>query len=527
MPKTSASPQAALAERAKRELARRRFLPFCRYMDKRYPHEARHIQYLAEKLEQVYEFIASDGQRGIGRLMIFMPPRYWKSNTASQKFPAWVLGKNPDIRVMLASYGAELAGEHSGKVRDMIDGDLYAAIFGNKSIFEVPVEISEDRHKATNWALANHAGGMISAGVGGPLVGKGGHLLILDDPFKNREDADSETNRKKVMSWYRSSFYTRQEDHAAIIIIMTRWDQEDVAGQLLAKMASDDEDADRWEVISFPALALEANEYPTITEQFQENLLRGIFIPMGGDQLGRQPGEALWPEKHTAQQLKTIASNTEDYEFASQFQQSPRLPSGGFFDDGDFRIEEKAPEGLTWYSYMDLALGESQTSDLNATGAVALRGEDLFIRDVLDERELEKFLPEVRSRMLSDQERGTRWGVEDVAFQKLVFKEFMKDKALVNTEIAAVKPQGDKVERARPWRRRAKSKHVFLVRGTWNRNFIRQATSFPGRHDDMVDFVSGSVQMIAADAGENRKTVSGVARVSTAEQLFGFVNSYQ
>jgi predicted phage terminase large subunit-like protein len=279
-------------------------------------------------------------------------------------------------------------------------------------------------------------------------------------------------------------------------------------------------------VVSFPALALEASEYPTTEEQFRENLLRGIYIPMGGDQLGRQPGEALWPKKHTVHKLKVIASNSEDYEFTSQFQQSPRLPSGGFFDDDDFKIAEKAPEDVTWYSYMDLALGETQMSDLNATGGVALHGEDLYIRDVYEERELETFLPDVRTRMLSYRERGTHWGVEDVAFQKLVFKEFMKDKALVNTVITAVKPEGDKVQRARPWRSRAKAKRVFLVRGAWNRKFIRQATAFPkGKHDDMVDFVSGSVQMMAEDAGDTKKTVSGVAKVSTAAQLFGRVES--
>jgi predicted phage terminase large subunit-like protein len=513
------APGSAVQEKIRREKARRHFLDFCGYVDKRYPVEAAHLQLLAEKLEQVAEFVLSGGQRGIPRLMVFMPPRYWKSNTCSQKFPAWLLGRDSEKRIILASYGADLATEHSGKVRDLIEGEKYRNVFGDRSSLELPVEINQDKRSAQAWALANLLGGMVSAGVGGAIVGKGGHLLILDDPFKNREEAESESNRRRVVKWYRSSFYTRQEDGAAIVMIMTRWDQEDIAGALLADSVGEP-DADQWEVIFLPAIALEQGEYPQTEEQTRENLLRGVFIPPA-DQLGRVPGEPLWPEKHDAEQLRKIAANIEDFEFISQYQQMPRLAIGGFFDDGDWQYVEKAPDGLRWYAYMDLALGESETSDFNVTGAVALHGENLYIRDVYQERELEMFLAEARTRMLSLAERGTIWGVEDVAFQKLVFREFMKDRALVTTEILPVIPRGDKVERARAWRRRAKARRVFLVRGAWNKPFIRQAASFPkGRHDDMIDFVSGSVQMMAEDAGENR-TIAVAPMVVEAGSIFG------
>jgi predicted phage terminase large subunit-like protein len=514
-----------MQERVRREKARRHFLDFCGYVDKRYPTEARHLKLLAEKLEQVAEYVLSGGTRGLGRLMVFMPPRYWKSNTCSQKFPAWLLWKDPEKRIILASYGADLATEHSGKVRDLIEGERFKNIFGSRSSLETPVEINEDKRSAQAWALQNQSGGMISAGVGGAIVGKGGHLLILDDPFKNREEAESDTNRKKVVKWYRSSFYTRQEDGGAIVIIMTRWDQEDIAGALLADSVGD-QVADQWEVVFLPAIALEQTDYPSTPEQFNEYLLRGTYIPYGGDQLGRHPGEPLWPEKHDEAQLKKIAANIEDFEFISQYQQMPRLAVGGFLDDDDFKIIDQAPDTARWYSYIDLAMGESQTSDFNASGACALVGENLYIRDVMQERDLENiFLPDVRARMLSPRERGTVWGVEDVAFQKLVWKDFIKDPALIDREILPVTPRGDKVERARTWRRRAKAGRVYLVRGPWNKTFIRQAASFPkGRHDDMIDFVSGCVQMIASD-GEyaEAKTVTSAPMVVSAESLFGAV----
>jgi len=518
-------PGSATHERTRREKARRRFLDFCGYVDKTYPTDARHLQYLAEKLEGVAEYVLTGGESGIPRLMVFMPPRYWKSNTASQKLPAYILGRDGSKRVILASYGAELATEHSTRVRDMIEGERYKNVFGPRSGLEVPVEIDPEKRRADAWNLKNHNGGMISAGVGGAIVGKGGHLLILDDPFKNREEAESEAQRKRVAKWYKSSFYTRQEDGAAIVIILTRWDQEDIAGKLLADSVSDPE-ADNWEVVFMPAIALDEKEYPQNEEQFVENMTRGTFVPIGGDQLGRAPGEPLWPEKHNLPQLRTIAANIEDFEFVAQYQQMPRLSVGGFLDDDMFQYVDSAPDGLTWYAYIDLALGESEKSDKNSTGAVALSGENLYIRDVYEERELEEFLPEVRRRMLSERESGTVWGVESVAFQKLVFKDFMADPALVNTEIMAVTPNGDKLTRARPWRRRAKNKRVFLVRGAWNKPFVRQAASFPGgRNDDMVDFVSGSVQMMAENAGAEKPAASAPIVVQ-ANDIFSYGGMY-
>jgi predicted phage terminase large subunit-like protein len=494
---------APMQERIKREKARRHFLDFCAYVDKKYPVEARHLQLLAEKLEGVADYVLSGGQRGIPRLMVFMPPRYWKSNTCSQKFPAWLLGRDPEKRVILASYGADLATEHSGKVRDLIESDKYQAIFGTRSSVETPVEINEDKRAAQAWNLQSHNGGMISAGVGGAIVGKGGHLLVLDDPFKNREEAESEANRRRIVKWYRSSFYTRQEDWAAIVIIMTRWDQDDIAGALLSESVGN-EDADKWDVIFLPSETSAEVHYPTTETEYQENLLRGLYLPMGGDILVRGLDEPLWPAKHSIEQLHSIRANIGDFEYNAQYLQMPRLAVGEFFDDQDFRVVERAPDGLRWYWYCDLALGQTETSDYNATLGVAMDGAgNVYLRDLLKERELETFMADTRRLMLLEQERGASWGIEDVAFQSLVFQQFIRDQGLANVEIHPIRPKGDKVTRARPWRRRAKDGRVFLVRGAWNQSFIREAASFPkGRHDDAIDAVSGAFQMMEEMDGQ-------------------------
>jgi predicted phage terminase large subunit-like protein len=526
LPATISKAQLARAERARRVLARRHLIDYSRYVAPWYEPAQHHI-YLAEKLEQVKTHIETKGAKGIGRLIVCMPPQYGKTEQVSRLFPSWILGDLPDSRIILTSYGADLATENSRITRNYVGSDAYANVFGKRSSLDAPVELSPESRSVVSWNLQGHRGSVFAAGVGGGITGRPANLIVIDDPFKSREDAESEVYRKKVMSWFRSVVYPRVANTpgAAIIIMHTRWDQEDLVGQLLTQMVSE-ADSDQYDVVFLPALALQEDQYPKTEAEFKENLLRGIYIPLGGDPLGRKPGEPLWVERSDATKIQRTRANMLDYDFEALFQQLPRMADGEFFDDKDFEIVEKAPENLQWYRYIDLALGESKTSDSNSTIAVAHdeKSGDILLRDRLKVRELKEFLPQCRTLMLDDSELKTEWGVEDVAFQKLVFQQFMKDKGLVKVNIRAIKPLGDKVERARPWQLRAKQGHVKLVRGPWNLDFIREATSFPkGRHDDDVDTVSGGVQMIAEDGGTS-KTASAEAIVVTAESLFESLN---
>lgn len=512
----------ARAERARRVLARRHLIDYSKYVAPWYEPAAHHI-FLAEKLEKVKTFIETKGTQGIGRLIVCMPPQYGKTEQVSRLFPSWILGDLPDSRIILTSYGADLATENSRITRNYVGSEAYANIFGKRSSLDAPVELSPESRSVVSWNLKDHRGSVFAAGVGGGITGRPANLVVIDDPFKSREDAESEVYRKKVMSWYRSVVYPRVANTpgAAIIIMHTRWDQEDLVGQLLTQMVSEAE-SDQWEVVFLPALALEEDQYPKNEAEFKENLLRGIYVPMGGDPLGRKPGEPLWAERSDAAKIQRTRANMLDYDFQALFQQLPRMADGEFFDDKDFKIIEKAPQGLQWYRYCDLALGETQTSDWNSSIAVALDAEgNLILRDRIKEHALENFLPVLKTAMLSDSELKTEWGIEGNAFQKLVVRTFLKDKDLVNVRIQEVTADKDKVSRARPWQLRAKQGHVKLVRGPWNLDFIREATSFPkGRHDDDVDTVSGGVQMIAEDGGSN-KTASSEAVVVSAEELFG------
>ncbi len=512
-----------------RLLAERDFLAFCKHVDAKHPVQAQHVQVLGKKLEQVAKFILSGGKEGIGRLMVFMPPRYWKSQTASRKFPAWLLGKNPDLRIIMTSYNADLASKHSKAVRDLIQSEEYSQVFGALSSTNEPVLLDPESKASASWEIADRNGGMLAAGVGGGITGFGANLFIIDDPVKGRKEASSETLREDSYEWYKSTAYTRLEDHGAIIVIMTRWDVEDLSGQLLKAMVSDDE-ADQWDVVMMPAIALEEKQYPHSREEFVENLLRGVYIPMDGDLLGRKAGEPLWESKHDELALRIKKANMDGFEFEAQYQQMPRLADGNFFDEDDFGIVEHAPEGLQWYRYVDLALGKTQQSDFNACGAVAMDGKgNEFIRDMFKERDLDQFLGGLRALMLSDEERGTIWAIEDNAFQSLVVKDFLADRALANIPILGItrtSADGDKTQWAQPWRMRAKQGKVFLVRGVWNLSFLREATAFPnGRNDDEIDTVSGGNQMIADNVSGTRKTRSIAPVVVSAESLFAVVDS--
>lgn len=504
--------------------AEKDFLAFCRHVDPKHPIQALHVHALGRKLEEVAKYILTGGQEGINRLMVFMPPRYWKSQTASRKFPAWLLGKNPDLRIIMTSYNADLASKHSKAVRDLIMSEEYSQVFGMLASTGEPVMLDPDSKASAMWEIADRNGGMLAAGVGGGITGFGANLFIIDDPVKGRREASSETISDDQYEWYKSTAYTRLEDHGAIVVIQTRWDVNDLSGRLLNAMVSD-EDADQWDVVFMPAIAPELSEYPKTWDEFKENLLGGVFLPMEGDQLGRKPGEPLWPQKHNVQALQIKKANMDDFEFAAQYDQMPKLARGNFLDEDDLDVVARAPDGLQWYRYVDLALGKTQQSDFNATGAVGMdnRGEE-YIRDMIRERDLHSFLGMVKAAMLSDEEEGTIWGIEDNAFQSLVVQQFLGDKSLASVSIIGITRKsgdGDKTQWAQPWRLRAKQKKVHLVRGPWNLSFKREATSFPkGANDDQIDTVSGGNQMIADDVSGTNKTASVEAVVVSAEQLF-------
>jgi len=188
---------------------------------------------IAERLEAV--------ERGeIDRLMIFMPPRHGKSELASKRFPAWCLGRNPRRQIIAASYNSDLANDFGRNVRNIVAEPEFRQVFPD-------VSLATDS-AAANRMNTNHGGAYVAAGVGTAVTGRGANIALIDDPFKDREEADSERRRELVWDWYRSTLYTRLMPGGAIVLIQTRWHEDDLAGRLL------DQERDQWEVLELPAI---------------------------------------------------------------------------------------------------------------------------------------------------------------------------------------------------------------------------------------------------------------------------------
>lgn len=227
------------------------------------------------------------------RLMIFMPPRHGKSDTATQKLPSWVLGYHSDWPFIIASYSQELATDFGQGTRDLMDSTNYQSIFDTR--------LRQDTQAKSKW-MTEKGGGYTAVGVGGAITGRGFKVGIIDDPFKNREEADSPVTRESVLKWYRSTFYTRQEGNTAIILILTRWHDADLAGTLLKEeqeaIKAGETDYDKWDVL----------EYKAIAEKDEPN---------------RKIGEPLWPWKFNIKKLLKTKAALGSYEFYALYQQNP------------------------------------------------------------------------------------------------------------------------------------------------------------------------------------------------------------
>ena len=506
----------AQAERALRQLARMHLCDFGEYI---YPwwKPAEVHRLICGELENVGRYIESGGKEGVGALILEMPPQHGKTTIVSRLLTSWMLGKLPNTNVILTSYNDELAGDNSREVRNIVTSERFDAVFGQRSAVDEPVSISEDSTARASWHLAEpHRGSVRAAGVGGGTTGRPADLIIVDDPFKNREEAESPQARKKILKWYTSSILSRRRKGTAIVIIHTRWNREDLIGEAIKAMKTDPK-ALQYKVVSLPAFPLEPEEYAKSESEQDQAMLEGLFKPMA-DPLGRAPGSsvALWPDEFPQEMLEQIRSTLEASgeisDWYALYQQQPRPADGVFFSTADFPIVERIDSTrLRWFRYIDLAISEKKTADWNATIAEALDGEGiLYQRDMLRVHGWIEFKAQLKALMLSPEERGTIWGVEDVNFQALAFLELISDAELAAVAILAVRPNGDKVSRARALQSRARAGKVRLLKGPWNQTYISECVDFPtGRHDDQVDTASGGLQMIAdfAQAENNQEEI--------------------
>lgn len=402
----------------------------------------------------------------IKRLIIQMPPRHGKSEIGSRKFSAWCIGRNPDRPIILGTYAADLAFGFSRSAQGTVDSPTFRRIFPD-------VKLSQNHRAVQNWSVNESTEDVfIAAGVGGPITGKGGGILILDDPIKNAEQAESETYRENLWEWWRTTFRTRLEPGGSILIMLTRWHEDDLVGRLLA-LQDADVNADQWEVLNLPAIAIEDNEY-------------------------RKKGEVLFPSRFSAEEIENIRASIGTRQFEALYQGNPTPPEGARFKRSWFsEILEERPKKNVWVRYWDWAV----TPEAGDYTAGVLIGKDEkgkhCIADMVREQWEWAEAQEVIIQTAKADGKEVWVGIEEVAKDAAFLKELKWRLLNDGYLIYATHPTKKKEIRSMLWEVMAREGMIALVKGEWIPPFLHEVCSFPfGNHDDQVDSVGGGIELL-------------------------------
>lgn len=440
---------------ATRVIAKNELIVFNGFVSTRYQASWLHRE-ISRKLERV--------ERGeIKRLMIFLPPRNGKSEVGSILFPAWLLGKHPEKEIITSSYSADLAQDFGYKTRNVVDSQEYQELFRTR--------LREDSKSKAKW-LTEEGGGYTAVGVGGAITGRGADVLIIDDPIKNREEAESQVVRDKVWSWYTSTAYTRLEKNGAIILILTRWHKDDLAGRLLK---AQENGGDRWEVVKFPAIATH-------------------------DEKHRKQGEALWPEKYDITALNQIKNTIGSYDWSALYMQEPIASESQEFRESFFHyrtLDEVLALNTRRTLTIDTAISKKASAD--NTG---------FCLNFTDRENKwnfkawkEKISPlELIDRIFSlyDEFRVEKIGIEKTIYLDVI-KPFLDDEMRRRNKFLPIveleHKQTAKETRIRALLPRYESHSIFHISGGC-KDLEEEELNFPqGVHDDVVDAAAYQVQV--------------------------------
>jgi len=470
-------------EEIRREKARRKLIEFTKYTKKDYEVNWHH-QRLADVLDR---FVKKE----IRRLIIMIPPRHGKSEIGSRRLPAFILGQNPNARIIATSYSASLAGKMSRDVQRIINSREYHELFPNTVLANSEYTPFGKKYKQYSrtldyFEIVGHEGYYLSAGVGGGITGQGADYAIVDDPIKNRKEAESPAVRQAIFDWFTSTLYTRLEKDACILIIMTRWHEDDLVGRLL-RLAEEDPYADQWVVIKYPAI-------------YDEK------IPNLDPTDPREPGEPLWPQKYSSKQLATIKATVGSYEWNSLYQQTPSPPSGAIFQREWFQYYQKVPDKLdeviqSW----DFTFKDTNESDYVVGQVWGRKGADKYLLDQV--RGKMSFMDSINAVI----SLSAKW---PMAKAKII-EEKANGPAVISvlkkqiSGLIPYNPRGSKVERAYAVTPQFESGNVYIPHpklANWVHDYVEELVAFPnGLHDDQVDCTTQA--LIRLDKSKSRTSI--------------------
>ena len=452
----------AIIEEIKNEKARRNLLDFTKRTMPNYIVNWHH-RYIAEKLT---EFVKGN----IKKLAISIPPQHGKSELASRRFPAFAFGLNPNLRIAGCSYSSTFASKFNRQVQRIIDNDIYSKIFPHVKLNSKRVLNDSKNNYLRNsfeFEIIGHSGSYIAVGVGAGITGNPVDILIIDDPVKGREEANSITYRNKLWDWFTDEARTRLHNNSQELIIMTRWHYDDILGRVL-------EIEDDWEVINLEAI----KETETQNEYDK-----------------RQIGEALWEEKHSLKRLLEIKSK-HPKTFYSLYQGKPTIEGGEKFKEEYFEIVDKnqVPK-LKLEMYIDGAYTKKTTNDPTGIMLAGKHEQTLYIVKSID-KYLE--LPELLSFIdnfadANNFKKEYRIFVEPKA-SGISLRQFLNKKGYNAIDIKHKYVNVSKEERADAVTPYCESGKVKIIKGDWNKHFLEQLKRFPNdAHDEHVDLISYAI----------------------------------
>lgn len=400
----------------------------------------------------------------VPRLLVTMPPRHLKSIVCSVAYPAWLLGHDPTLNILVVSYGMDLAAKHARDFRAVVESDWYRELFPR---------LQPDQRKNTETDfITTLRGGRKAVSLGGAITGFGANLLIVDDPMKT-SDAQSPVERERTVDFYEQTLLTRLNDKARsqVLVVQQRQHQEDLAGHLSAKGT--------FEILSLPAIATERTRHQLGPDKFYS----------------REPGEPLSPTRESLETLERIRIEVGNFVFASQYQQDP-VPSGGTVLRWEWFDHYEAAQPRDWYQTIlqswDTAVIADPTSDFSACVTLGYREKIWYVVDVWRGR-LE--YPHLKSKVIS---MASEWRADNVVVEHantgLPLVRELRSDGMDN--IFTTKPRGDKVSRLAAQTALIESGKVKIPQGAaWLSEFRSELLGFPhARYDDQVDAFSQALK---------------------------------
>jgi len=417
------------------------------------------------------------GVKGEKRIIINMPPQHGKSRAVCEEFASFLLGKDPTENIALAGYGLDLPTKNSKKLRERVKSDLYRKIF--------PLtQLGEDTRTASNWTTTA-GGGVKAVGVGTGLTGSRVSTLIIDDPHKDRAEAESVTYRNRIWDWFTSTAMTRLTPNSTIILIMTRWHEDDLCGRLTAKHYVSD-----LKERGFGDQVFEQWNFPAICEDEDEIL-------------GRKVGEALWGENKPVHFLEGRRQVLGQYEYNALYRGDPIAKGGNIVDIDrlNYISRDEIPEGVELVRAWDLAATSKKTSDYSSSALCGYdKKEEIFYISHVMRGKLNWHATKEAVGRYGDLE-SNRIGVESVGGFHTSYEQ-LKEERIGKNIVQAIHVSKDKLSRANPWLSMIDAGRVRIVRGEWNYDFIDELRAFPdSKNDDQVDAVSLAFGMVYKQQG--------------------------